>query len=228
VIVDLWRIYFAALFLKYIEMLSVLPAPYRNEGLNKVYNLLFCDQPDLFKTEQKQPSGYPWDILLATVTSVDDLQKIIDDGSAETRARILAYQRLTDNGYTAGKKELLGVIIEVGLEKGLDVLAAYKDGSARYINQSGKIIIWEPGSATAELLIDTLFEKSKHVVSNIGVWEKDRLPAPGADNVRLSFLVSDGLYFGQGPFDVLEADAMGGPVIHAATQLMIFLTEQKG
>lgn len=41
------------------------------------------------------------------------------------------------------KKELLAVIIEVGLENGLDVLASYANGTARYINQSGKMIIWE-------------------------------------------------------------------------------------
>jgi hypothetical protein len=208
-------------------MQIVLPAPYKDEGLNKIYNLLFCDQPVLYKTGVEQVSAYPWNILLAPVAAADDLQKVIADESIETRVKLLAYRLLSAIGQPVTQKELLGVVIEVGLENGLDTLAAYKDGTARYINHSGKMIVWEADNARAELLIDTLFEKSQEVVAKIGAWEKSRLPAPGTDNVRLSFLVSDGLYFGQGPFDVLEADAMGGPVIHAATQLMIFLTQSE-
>jgi hypothetical protein len=35
------------------------------------------------------------------------------------------------------------VVLDVPQAGGLDTLAAYSDGSARYINQSGKTIIWE-------------------------------------------------------------------------------------
>ena len=37
---------------------------------------------------------------------------------------------------------VLGVIVEVGLDEGLDVLASYQDGTARYINYTGKMILW--------------------------------------------------------------------------------------
>lgn len=207
-------------------MQRVLPAPYKDEGLNNIYNLLFCDQPTLYKPESL-PLSYPWNVLMSAAPSENELRKITEDESIETRQVLLAYQLLADQGYQAHGRELLGVVIEVGLDDGLDTLAAYKDGTARYINHSGRMIVWEAKNARAELLIDTLFDKSQSVVKNIGPWDKDRLPAPGVGNVRLSFLVSDGLYFGQGPFDVLEADAMGGLVIHAATRLMVFLTEQK-
>jgi len=36
-----------------------------------------------------------------------------------------------------------GVILDVPLAGGLDTLAAYVDGTARYINHSGRTIIWE-------------------------------------------------------------------------------------
>jgi hypothetical protein len=196
-------------------------APYRNEGLDKVYNLLFCDQPELFNNQSK---AYPWNILVDISPSTDDLNKIIEDESTESRAKLLAGYLLTKAGEEV-EQRLLGVVVEVGLENGLDVLAAYDDGSARYINQSGKMVIWEARSAMSDALIDQLFEKSADVVSNIGPWDKERLPAPKDGEIRISFLVSGSLYFGQGPFDVLERDPMGGPVIHAATQLMIFLTK---
>jgi hypothetical protein len=36
----------------------------------------------------------------------------------------------------------------------------------------------------------------------------------------MTFLVSDGLYFGEGPFNALQKDPMGGPVLAKATQLV--------
>ena len=61
---------------------------------------------------------------------------------------------------------------------------------------------------------------SQNVVDRIGPWDQDRLAPPGENQVRMTFLVSDGLYFGQGPFDVLENDTIGGPVIAKATSLL--------
>jgi len=36
----------------------------------------------------------------------------------------------------------------------------------------------------------------------------------------MTFLVSDGLYFGEGPFGALQQDRMAGPVLAKATQLL--------
>jgi len=36
----------------------------------------------------------------------------------------------------------------------------------------------------------------------------------------MSFLVSDGLYFGEGPFEALQGDALGGSLLAKATQLV--------
>ena len=126
----------------------------------------------------------------------------------------------------SGEKEILSVIIEVGLPEGLDVVAAFKDGSARYINYSGKLIIWETRTNESDELISQLFSDSMDVVNKIGPWTEARRPAPTAGNIRLSFIVSDGLYFGEGPFEVLQNDPMGGPVIADAIKLMSFLIDQ--
>lgn len=51
----------------------------------------------------------------------------------------------------AGEVPVHGVVLDVPLEDGLDTLAAYADGTARYINHSGRTIIWEvPDAAGAE------------------------------------------------------------------------------
>ena len=58
------------------------------------------------------------------------------------------------------------------------------------------------------------------MVQQIGPWDQPRLAPPTAGNARLTFLVSDGLYFGQGPMNVLQADAKGGPVLREAGALL--------
>jgi hypothetical protein len=83
------------------------------------------------------------DILFSDNCSLTDLQKIIDDNTSDPRVKILAYNKQIANGHKPAKKELLAVIVEVGLDKGLDVLASFNNGTARYINQTGKMLIWE-------------------------------------------------------------------------------------
>jgi len=41
----------------------------------------------------------------------------------------------------------------------------------------------------------------------------------------MTFLVSDGLYLGEGPFDALQKDPMGGPVLAKAAQLINLAVE---
>jgi len=207
--------------------MSERPNPYQTESLNLIYNLLFCDDIDLFKNNTKDHSTYPWNVLFSSNGNKEDLIKIIDDENAESRVQILAGNKLIAQGHAIDYQELRGVIIEVGMDEGLDVIAAYSDGTARYINYSEKLIVLEAQTAQSNALIDDLFNCGNEVIQKIGPWDKARLPFPPAGQVRLTFLVSDGLYFGQGPFDVLAEDPMGGPVIGAAAELMKFLTEYK-
>lgn len=201
--------------------------PYRNESLNRLYNLLFCDDIALYKTENHS-TDYPWDILLAATPAPSQLAAVADDKTLEARQRLLAYRLLSAEGLPpAGRQELLAVVVEVGLPGGLDVLAAFSEGGARYFNQAEKLLVWESRTEHSTQLIDQLFEESLRVVNQIGKWDQKRRPAPQNGVARMSFLVSDGLYFGEGPFELMQADPMGGPVIAAATQLMSYLTQYK-
>ena len=124
------------------------------------------------------------------------------------------------------EKELLGVIVEVGMDDGLDALASYKDGTGRYINYTGKMIISE---APDDVLIDItaqLFRDSMSIVQRIGPWDGARKPHPVKGKVRITFLVSDGLYFGEGPINVLFNDAMAAPALSSATALMNYMTNR--
>jgi len=100
--------------------------PYKDAGTNLIYNLLFCDNLNLYKTNTKHPLVYPFDVLFAENSTPATLQNIVSH-AAETRTRVLAYNRLFSMGHKPDKKELLGVIVEVGLDEGLDVVASYQD-----------------------------------------------------------------------------------------------------
>jgi hypothetical protein len=195
--------------------------PYSNDAINKIYDLLFCDDLDLYK--ETSPTSYPWNVLFAESAANADLQKIIDDPGLETRVKRLAANLLLKHGVSTDQRRIFGVIIEVGLDEGLDVLAAYEDGSARYINHSEKLIVWDTTTDESNRLIADLFASARTVVDRIGPWDGTRRPPPTTSNIRLTFLVSNGLYFGEGPFDVLAQDPMAGPVINHATELMNFL-----
>lgn len=203
-----------------------LNGPYKDGATNLIYNLLFCDDMELFKINTTPPYPYPFDILFMADASAADLQKIIDDQTAEPRIKLLACNRLLAKGGQL-KKELLAVIVEAGLDDGLDVLASFKDGTARYINYTGQMIIWENTTdAKANELKDDLFAKSEAVVKLIGPWDQPRKPPPAKGNVRISFLLSDGLYFGEGPIQVLFNDPMASAPLNSATLLMQYLMQQ--
>ena len=200
--------------------------PYKEESTNLIYELLFCDHLELYKENNTQKDVFPWNVLFADPPKTGDLQKIILDDDAESRVKLLAYNKLRSIGTEVEGKDLHGVIVEVGLDDGLDVLASYKDGTARYINHTGKMIIWETTDQVSSEITQQLFRDSVNIVNRIGPWNKPRLPYPVKGNVRISFLVSDGIYFGEGPINTMFNDPIAAPALSSATALMQYLTNK--
>jgi hypothetical protein len=207
------------------DFLKKSTKPYKDDAVNLIYDLLFCDDIELYKSNT-QSELYPWSLLSSSSSTYADLESIIADKEIGSRVKVLAYNKLLNSGSHNLPKELLGVIVEMGLDNGTDVLAAYQDGSARYINQSGKIIVWETATDDSTALVNALFVDSMDIVKRIGPWDKPRRPFPVKGTVRITFLVSDGLYFGEGPVNVLFNDAMTAPALVGAASLMKYLVEQ--
>ena len=198
--------------------------PYRNDGLNHLYELLFCDNEKAFEND----APYPWPVVFADPPDAEALLRLANDRQQESRLRALAATKLHAIGAETPKPELLGVIVEVGMEGGLDVLAAFGDGTARYLNYSERAIVFDAPTQATNELIGALWRHSVQVVNQIGPWDQPRLAPPASGMVRLSFLVSGQLYFGQRPMDVFFKDPMAGPVLHSASQLMSYLIEHGG
>ena len=204
--------------------MTMTSSPYPDDATNTIYELLFCDNINLYKSDASRSPDYPWNILFATAPDPIGLQKIVFDDQMESRIKLLAYDAMRRHGLPIEEKELLGVIVEVGLDEGLDILASYQDGTARYINYTGKMILWDaPDKLSAEITAQ-IFRDSLNIVHRIGPWTNPRRPHPATGTVRISFLVSDGLYFGEGPINVLFNDALAAPALASATAMMQYLT----
>jgi hypothetical protein len=199
--------------------------PYHDETCNFIYNLLFCDNPELFASSGAES----WLTTLLAGSPDRAALRTIADGAAtyDSRIRMLAFNRLREKGEPVPARVLLGVIVEVPLDEGLDTLAAFEDGGVRYINHSEKMSFFEGSGHPLDAQVQALLTVSQNAVNEIGPWTEARLPPPSRGMVRMSFLVSDGLYFGQGPMDEMLTDPMGGPIITASHALLQAIVEHQ-
>lgn len=200
----------------------------------KVRDLLFGDVTisEFAKNSPSATAVEPWNSFQQVRLSLDSrdprtaqkvLQGILQTPDLESRHYLQAWYYLRSLGVhppPQKQKELLGVVIEVGINDGLDLLAAYSDHRARYYNYSGKSIIWERPDASLDPTIDKLFTASQRALNGIGPWTDPRPPAPPRDHARVNFLTPNGLYFGQGPLQALMKDSTGGPVLETGAALM--------
>lgn len=150
------------------------------------------------------------------------LQHILSKPDLESRHYLQAWHFLREVGVapTAEAKQVYGVVVEVALPDGLDIVAAYADHTARYFNFSGAAVIWEKPDESLDAFIDDLLQGGQIVVSQIGVWNKPRPAAPPNGDVRINMLTPSGLHLGQAKMELLAKDDIGGSVISSATSLM--------
>jgi hypothetical protein len=196
-----------------------LPAPYADDATNSIYNLLFCDEPALWKPKEGKHPAYWQSVLCNENADPKAVAALADSEIEESRTRVLAYNWLRKHNHPVPRGKLFGVIVEVGMEGGLDVLATYEDRSIRLIGRTGRMAFFEAVPSDMEPKIAKLLSAAQVAVDRIGPWYEVRLPPPTEGNVRLSFLVSDGLYFGEGPFELMQREPMAGPIIQEATEL---------
>jgi hypothetical protein len=197
--------------------------PYNDQAADFLYNLLFCDNPDLFRNDK--PDAGSLAAVLSGAATRETLEEIANDPAAESRVRMLAFNRLRAMKLPVPAKQLLGTIIEFPQDNGLDTLAAYADGRVRYINQTGHPAIFEGAPAAVVAKANELMRVSQLAVDRHGPSDEPRRPPPAGDLVRLSFLVSDGLYVGEGSYQVLMGDPVGEPVLTAGGELLVRLVD---
>jgi hypothetical protein len=197
--------------------------PYKGDAVNHLYNLLFCDNAALF--QGGADAAGPLGIVLAPGSDRAALQQVAGDSEAESRVRALAFNRLRAMAVPVPEKLLLGTIIEVPQQQGLDVLAVFADGRLRYINQIESPVVFEDSPPAMAGKARDVLRASQAVVDRIGPADEPRRPPPTGGQARMSFLVSDGLYFGEASFDALFQDELAAPVMGHASELLAMLVD---
>jgi len=150
---------------------------------------------------------YPW-VLMAAAHVKLKMEEAAEAGrllravtliSTEARVRLWAWHNLRQLGKYPSPdlaRQVLGVIIEVPFEDRMDVLAAYGDGTARYINHQGGMIVWD----RLDEMITPLVLNVIREASPMGAAHEDRIDDPvPPDSVRISVLTPGGIYIWQGP-----------------------------
>jgi len=207
----------------------------------EIRNTLFGDVPlaELVKAHPKVQLTEPWasfhrarDLRDAgdMTGAREAVQQIVKMPGLETRVFLQAWHTLRELGEKSPPeraKAVLGVVVEVGMPKGLDIVAAYRDHRARYFNYSGAGVLWERRDESLDGLIDELLEAGTVVAQAIGPWSQARPPEPKNGNARINLLTPSGIHLGQGPVEALTQDAMGGPILSGAFGLMKRLVELK-
>jgi hypothetical protein len=157
----------------------------------------------------------------------DILHAVVIMPGIESRYQIQAWHlyRLLGGRPTPDLAKLvLGVIVEVGIDKGNDLLAVYADRTAHYHNHAGSVVIWKRPNESLDGLIDSVLRAAATVVDRIGPWQGMRRPPPRQDHMRLNILTPSGIHFGEGPFDQLQRDKLAKHLVLAATNVMTRLT----
>jgi hypothetical protein len=168
-----------------------------------------------------------------TAQAIGALKGVLETPGLESRHYLEAFQFLRDLSVPVPlekQKHVLGVVVEVGTQNGLDLVAAYADYHARYYNYSGAGVVWERPTSLLDPQIDALLGAAQPVAIAIEPWNGARPPAPDKGQLRINLLTPNGLHFGQGPINALSKDRLGGPVVSAAFRLMqslIALTKKK-
>jgi len=203
---------------------------------------LFGDMPlDRWKAEGTAEQQPPWRQFAQAREHLKHGEKepaiarwreVIMEPGLEPRLYLQAWHFLRSQGEMPPPdlaQRVLGVIVEVMLPDGLDIVAAYSDHSARYYNHRNGSVIWERPDASLDGAIDALHSAGARVVAQIGPSnEPQHPPPPPLGQTLLSFLTPGGLHYGQGGINTFSNDPKGGPVLKAAFELMQALMAKTG
>lgn len=176
-------------------------------------------------------AGEPWSSFALAAGALErgdsaeatrTLQEIVQQAGRESRHYVEAWNALRQLGVApppVQAKHVYGVVVDVPVEDGFDTVAAFEDRSARYLNFSGAVVVWDAPDSRMDARVRELLAAGQQLATLIGPWEGERPPLTPLC-ARISLLTPSGLHFGEGPFEDFAGDPMASPVIAAAASLM--------
>jgi hypothetical protein len=157
------------------------------------------------------------------------LHELLDLATATTQIQLLAWnclRELDELPSPAAAITVRGVAVDFGTAHGLDTLAAYEDRRAQIILGTGAVLGTGSPSGGVDDAIMQLLAAGRRVVEHTHPHRGPPEHAPDADHTCIRVLTFAGTHVGLGPTATLQADAVGGPVLQAATALRTSLLEQ--
>lgn len=100
--------------------------------------------------------------------AISMLRKVLDTPDLESRLTLWVWSALRELGEKPDPKmafQVIGVVVEVPSGGAYDTLAAYMDGSARYLNFSGKAIFWDQKDEAVRVLCQNFIDSTIPVSS---------------------------------------------------------------
>jgi hypothetical protein len=197
--------------------------------------LLYGDAPmTAWPPTSEHPSQEPWRSferardLVATkdVAAAQALwRQIAATPDIESRHVLQAWTFLRDSGELPEDEvaaETLGAVAQVPMKSSHDVLAAYADGSVRYLNHSGKVAVVEPPTPddlALALAVAEWLSVAGQLARAIGPWTGP-LPDVPRGHARVLMLTPSGPRFGQGPYEDLGRDGAASAFLGAAATVL--------
>jgi hypothetical protein len=136
------------------------------------------------------------------------LRTILNHANLETRIQLWVWSALRELGQQPEVNvawEVLGVVVEVPTGGAYDTLAAYQDGSARYLNFSGASIFWDNPDETITKLCQALLRSTASAGSRAKPRLSLLLPTSG---IQATLLTRSGIYaISDPPESVVKAAA---------------------
>jgi hypothetical protein len=151
------------------------------------------------------------------------LLDLVSHPGSDSRTYAQAWHFLRELGVSPSDgqaKHVFGVVVEVTMPRGFDVVSAYEDHTARYWNRSDSGMVWDRPDGTLDGPIDAVLEASRAMVAKIEPHTSSPPPPPETGQIQASFLTPSGLHVGAGSAEGFARDPLAGPVIACATQLL--------
>lgn len=199
-------------------------------------SMLFASQPleDLVVDEEPKTRAFQpqtWKMLKHVqelidqekkVQAIELLENILLIHRLETRIQLWTWNALRSLDRQPPEDVAMavqGVIFEIPVEDGLDTLAVYVDGNVRYVDHTGKVVIWDRAVDEVAALSMGLIGLVSPLNSTLVL--TDQNPMPTSDRIYVTTLSFTGTRYGGARLEELKNKRhQFAPMFAAAMELM--------